>query len=250
MCGYEIVDLSQSFGRNTPLWPWPGQMTDVMIERVAYIERDQKLTTRITTKMHVATHTDAPAHVLVDGKYIDAMPLSSYYGTGVVIDMQKAKWEVITPEDLEKAEPRIEEGDFVIINTGWHKYWKQDNYTYFNYAPGFYKEAGEWFVEKKVKAVGIDSSGIDHPMAHPPADKYMPWVVEEYKRVRGKHPDEDFPLYEPCHKLLLGNGIPNFENVGGDVDKVSGKRVILAGFPLNYEQGDGSMVRLVAIVEE
>jgi kynurenine formamidase len=42
MSNYEIVDLSQSFGRNTPLWPWPGMMVDIQIERVAYLERDQK----------------------------------------------------------------------------------------------------------------------------------------------------------------------------------------------------------------
>ena len=28
---------------------------------------------------------------------------------------------IITPEDLEKATPKIQEGDIVIINTGFHK---------------------------------------------------------------------------------------------------------------------------------
>lgn len=250
MSNYEIVDLSQSFGRNTPLWPWPGMMVDIQIERVAYLERDQKLTQKITTKMHAATHTDAPVHVLQDGKYIDEMPLTSFYGTGVVVDIPKKKWEVIMPDDLEKARPRIQEGDFVIVHTGWHKYWKKDNYAYMNYYPGFYKEVAEWFVAKKVKAVGIDCAGLDHPMAHPPMDKYMPWVVEEYKSVKGRHPDEDFPIYEPCHKIILGNGIAGYENVGGDISKVVGKRVTLAGFPLKFEQGDGSLVRLVAIIEK
>ena len=41
-----------------------------------------------------------------------------------------------------------------------------------------------------------------------------------------------------------------WENVGGDIDKVTGKRVTIAGFPLRLVLGDGSMVRLVAIVEE
>jgi kynurenine formamidase len=249
VCPYKIVDLSQSFGRNTPLWPWPGQMVDIAIERVAFYERDQKLTTKITTKMHAATHTDAPAHVLPGGKYIDEMPLESFYGTGVVVDIPKEKWEVITAEDLEAAKPEIQGGDFVIVHTGWHRYWKKDNYAYMNYSPGFYREAGEWFVERGVKAVGIDCVGLDHALAHPPLDKYMPWVVEEYRSVTGRHPDEDFPLYEPCHKLILGNGIAGYENVGGDIAKVVGKRVTLAGFPLKYEQGDGSLVRLVAIVE-
>lgn len=42
-----------------------------------------------------------------------------------------------------------------------------------------------------------------------------------------------------------------FENEGGDIDEVLGKRVVtLAGFPIRREKGDGSIVRLVAIVEE
>jgi kynurenine formamidase len=41
-----------------------------------------------------------------------------------------------------------------------------------------------------------------------------------------------------------------YENVGGDLDKVVGKRVTLAGFPIRGEKGDGSIVRLVAIVDK
>jgi len=37
---------------------------------------------------------------------------------------------------------------------------------------------------------------------------------------------------------------------GGDIDEVTGRRCIIAAFPLRYEEGDASMVRLVAIVEE
>ena len=42
----------------------------------------------------------AAVAVLQDGKYIDEMPLSSFYGTGVVVDIPKKKWEIITAEDL------------------------------------------------------------------------------------------------------------------------------------------------------
>ena len=41
-----------------------------------------------------------------------------------------------------------------------------------------------------------------------------------------------------------------YENVGGDLDQVVGMRVTLAGFPIRWEKGDGSIVRLVAIVDE
>jgi len=53
-------------------------------------------------------------------------------------------------------------------------------------------------------------------------------VCEEYKQETGHEVIEDFSLWEPCHKILLGNGVMGWENVGGD----------------------GSMVRLVAIVDK
>jgi kynurenine formamidase len=58
----------------------------------------------------------------------------------------------------------VRPGDIVIVNTGWHhKY--ADSAEYYAYSPGFYKEAGEWFVAKGVKAVGTDAQALDHPLA-------------------------------------------------------------------------------------
>ena len=45
---------------------------------------------------------------------------------------RKKKWEVITADDLENASPQIREGDIVIVNTGWHKYYG-DNQHYFGF---------------------------------------------------------------------------------------------------------------------
>ena len=245
-----LYDLSQPFGHNAPLWPY---FPDVKIERFHYHAKSGVLSQQITTFMHCTTHADSPAHVIEGAPYTDEIPLDSYYGTGVVVDIPKGKWEVITPEDLENARPKIEAGDIVIIRTGWHQYYS-DSRQYFAYSPGLYREAGEWFVERKVKAVGVDHQALDHPLATAigphGTGPLLPDVCEEYKKETGREAGEDFPEWEPCHRLLLGNGIMGWENVGGDIDKVVGKRVTIAGFPIRWEKGDGSIVRLVAIVEE
>src|SRR5260370_8696893 len=116
--------------------------------------------------MHSTTHTDAPAHVIEGTPFMDEVPLESFFGTAVVVSIPKGKWEKIMPEDLERAEPKIEPGDIVIINSGWHKYYG-DNRKYFAYSPGLYREAGEWFAEKKVKAVGVDQQALYPPLATP-----------------------------------------------------------------------------------
>ena len=68
-------------------------------------------------------------------------------------------------------------------------------------------------------------------------------------RETGKKVAEEFALWEPCHRQLLGNGIVGFENVGGDIDKVTGKRVTIAAFPWRWVKGDGCIGRMVAIVD-
>jgi len=208
--------------------------------------------------MHCSTHADSPIHVLpadeLEGPmYTAELPLEKYYGTGVVVSIPKGKWGVITPEDLENARPKIEKDDIVIINSGWHHYFG-DNTNYFCNSPGLYKEAGEWFLEKGIKAVGVDQQALDHPLATAigphGVGPLRPDVCEAYEKETGRKVADDFPLWEPCHKILLGNGIMGWENVGGDLDEVTGMRVTISGLPLKWEGGDGSMVRLVAFVDE
>ena len=248
----KIVDLTHPLGRNTPMWPHVGEMPDVEIRRVAYPGRDHgRYTTVLTLKMHHGTHMDAEIHVTPGGWSIDQLPLTSCYGTGVIVDMRyKKKWEEITPEDLEKAQPKIEPGDWVIINTGWHHKWKVSNYEYWNHYPGLYRKGAEWLVKKKVKGVAQTGGATDLALGHYPLSKVMPWLDEEYRKETGRDPDIEYPENEPAHRILYGAGIPGIENAGGDVDEVTGMRCTIAAFPLRYEEGDASLVRLVAILEE
>jgi len=247
--GLQFFDLSHPWGHNAPLWPY---FPDVKIERFHYHAKSGVLSQQITTFMHCTTHTDAPAHVIEGTPYIDEVPLSSYFGTGVVVSIPKEKWEIVTPDDLENARPEIREGDIVIVNTGWHRYWG-DTRKYFVESPGTYDEAGAWLVERGVKGFGIDCQALDHPLGTAigpqPNGPLIDGVLEEYRAYTGREAADDFPLWEPCHRHVLGNGIVGFENVGGQIDEVTGKRVTFAAFPWRWEKGDGCIVRLVAILD-
>jgi kynurenine formamidase len=246
--GLEFYDLSHPWGLGQPCWPY---FEDVKIERLHTMAKSGVLTQKITTVMHSGTHIDAPGHVVPGTPFMDEVPLPYFFGTGVVVSIPKKKWEIITPADLEAARPQIRENDIVIVNTGWHKYYG-DNQQYYGYSPGFYKEAGEWFVDKKVKMIGSDTQALDHPLGtaigpHGPGkpDGLLPQVCQEYHETTGRTVLEDFPEWEPCHNAVLSNGICGFENIGGDIDKVTGKRVTFAAFP----KGDGCIVRLVAMLD-
>jgi kynurenine formamidase len=248
--GLQFFSLSHPWGDKVPLWPY---FPEVVIERFHYHAKSGVLSQQITTFMHCTTHTDAPAHVIEGAPYMDEVPLSSYFGTGVVVSIPKDRWEVITPEDLENARPQIREGDIVIVNTGWHRYYG-DSRKYFVESPGTYKEAGEWLRDRGVKGFGIDCQALDHPLGtaigpHGPGGPIISGVLEQYKQETGREAKDDFPHWEPCHRALLGNGIVGFENVGGQIDEVSGKRVTFAAFPWHWTKGDGCIVRLVAIVD-
>ena len=251
--GLEFYDLSHPWGLGQPCWPY---FEDVKIERLHSMSKSRVLTQRITTVMHSGTHIDAPAHVVEGTPFLEEIPLRNFFGTGVVVSIPKDKWGVVTADDLEKASPQIREGDIVIVNTGWHHHYS-DSAKYYAYGPGFYREAGEWFVQKKVKAVGIDVQALDHPLGtaiapHGPSETtggLLPWACAEYKQETGRDVLEDFPYWEPCHNAILSAGIYGFENVGGDLDKVTGKRVTFAAFPWRWVGGDGCIVRLVAMVD-
>jgi kynurenine formamidase len=118
--GLRFHDLSHEWGHGTPCWPY---FEDVKIERLHGMAKSRVLTQKITTVMHSGTHIDAPAHVVEGTPFLHEVPLSSFFGTGVVVSIPKDKWGVVTPDDLEAARPEIRPGDIVIVNTGWHHYY-------------------------------------------------------------------------------------------------------------------------------
>lgn len=245
----QFFNLSVEWGHGMPEWPSVPSL-DLHVNQ--FHAKDGVYTMEFDGIMHRGTHMDAPVHVLADTPYITGYPLWRFFGTGVAVSIPKGKWGVITAEDLEAAEPAIEPGDIVMINTGFHHRFG-DNDEYFAYGGGMYKEGAEWLVEREVKLVGVDVQANDHPLGtklvdHGPGPSH-PQLIEEYREETGREVMEDFPYWEPAHKTLLPAGIPGIENVGGELEKVTGKRCTFAIFPWRYPQGEGCAVRVVAIVD-
>ena len=160
-------------------------------------------------------------------------------------------WHEITPEEVEAAAAKdgleIREGDWVVINTGFHHYWRQNNDKYYNYYPGMGPTLANWLLfEKHIKGISGTWGATDAPLWHDPLSEQMPWLDKAYRKATGLDPTVTHPDYEPCHRLFMQHGVCTVENAGGDIDECTGKRMIIAAFPFRCEMADGGFVRLVA----
>ena len=229
--GLEFYNLSHRFGYQCPNWPY---FRDVQIERMHYMAKSGVLSQTITTTMHVTTHIDArrmcAGHAL--------------HRRGAAAALLRLWPRCLCPEREVGADHgrrpekacghAIRKNDVLIINTGWHKQYEDGDY--FPYCPGLVPSAAEWMIEKGVKVVGHDTQANDHPLATAIGPHrngpLLPHLAEEYKEWSGGIAwDEAFPEWEPVHNMLFTNGILGIENVGGDLDAVTGKRVTFAFFP-------------------
>ena len=98
---FELIDLSNPFGRGNPLWPSNG---DFHIDRVQHMPMHYRLLQTFNSfHMHNSTHADSPAHVIPESPYTHELPIQNYFGEAVCLDIPKGKWELITVEDIENA---------------------------------------------------------------------------------------------------------------------------------------------------
>jgi kynurenine formamidase len=247
--GLTYYDLTNHYGHGVPQWP---SAANLRFKVTKFHSKDGIYVQEIDAIMHRSTHMDAQLHVTENGTSLTGYQTWRHFGTGVAVSIPKGKWGVITPDDLEKATPKIQRGDILMINTGSHKN-LGDNDDYYAYSPGLYKEAAEWIVERGVKMVGVDVQALDHPLGtklvdHGPGPSH-PHLFDEYKEATGRDVMKDFPHWEPAHKIMMGAGIPGIENVGGELDLITGKRCTFMAFPWRWHEGEGCVVRVIAIAD-
>lgn len=245
--GLKFYELSHEWGHGIPVKPGHKDMT---MFRPVTIAENGVMSQRIKTTMHNSTHVNAPLHLISGAQGIGQISVDRFFGNGVVVPVKKQRWEHVSVADLEAAKADIRQGDIIILNLGWHdKY--SDSSEYFGQAPGLSLEAAEWLIAKKPKMVGVDTPQIDHPMAtlfgchrKGPHIRRLP---QYYEDETGKDPREEFKVFAPAHKAILGAGIPTIENVGGAIEALNGQRATFHAQPWRWNEGDACTVRLVAI---
>jgi len=211
----KIIDLSHPIYSDMPGFP---TLPRARITRLFSIPEHGFNVFELKLQMHSGTHMDAPLHFEEYGKPLDEIPLEDLIGEAALVDLTfKKPKEGITTSDLEEHGKHIKEGDIVVLNTGWYKKRGFNSEWQLNW-PYITKESAEWLVNKKVKAVGMDTIAVD------------------------MYGSEDFA----AHHTLFRANIYVIEELS-NLDKLKGDRFFISIMPLNIPGVEASPVRAVAL---
>lgn len=192
----DIIDLSMPLNEKTPAYPGDPQ---IKISQIANLEKNGWNEKRLEINTHCGTHVDAPSHMLAAGKTLEQLPLETFTGEGIVIDVSQRE---ITLHCLENI--MIPSKAVVLFYTG-----QSDKKDYYEHAKFIPENVARKLVNLNVKAIGIDSFSPDqepYPI-HKIVLAHNIILIENLinlKELRGKK----FTMqYFPLH-LTGGDGAP------------------------------------------
>ena len=231
------VDLSHDFSAQTIYWPTakPFELEVVSAQRTPagyYYAANN-----FSAAEHGGTHLDAPIH-FAEGKWTtDQIPIERLVGQAIVVDVQSGadgsadyRVDEAVIQGWEQEHGAIPPNSIVLFRTGWARRWP-DRAAYLGTArtgpgaaselhfPGIDSVAAQWLVDRKVKAVGIDTPSIDYGQS----------------------------TSFPTHRLLFAANIPAFENVA-NLHVVPTRGSFVIALPMKIKGGSGGPLRIVALV--
>jgi arylformamidase len=211
----KIVDLSHTIYQGMPYYPGTEPPT---LQPANTIEKDGFIETRISMHSHTGTHLDAPSHILQDGFSLDRVPIDRYFGQALKADVSSLRGRTIPAGSLLKYGDMMAHVEFVIIHTGWSRYWGKPHY--FKEFPSLSEESAKWLSGFNLKGVGIDTISVDRIEA----------------------------VTFPVHNILFRKNIFVIENLT-NLDLIGGDIFTFSCMPLKMKDADGSPTRAFAILE-
>jgi kynurenine formamidase len=188
-------------------------------ERVMTLATDRVNVTEIQMVCHFGTHIDAPCHFIPGAPSIDEIPLERLHGHGVVLRLRCQPYGLIEASHLAAADPEVERGDIVLLDTGWAQHFGTERY---NRHPSLSIDAAEWLVDRGVKLVGLD-------------------VMTPDISVDRRHADFNWPV----HHVLLSHGVLIAEHLT-NLRSLAGARIEAMFLALNIKGADGAPARVIA----
>jgi arylformamidase len=257
----EMLDLTIPFSVQTPQWLNYIPLSVTYTKRVGGqffgMGRNGSI---CNASIHLASHMDGEKHFYPNGRAIGEVPLDAWVGPGVIADISDlvSNSSVYTP-DMIKQVVDIQEGDILIIKTGWNKYgWvspESDEFRYMVKHPGPSPDFSDWCVDMKIKWIGVDAVSADHPM-NTIMRIWHPKTFEEANRKLiedfGKDWDEMYPLdkyYQDMHLNLFPKRIVHAENLGLDIENAESGRYYIGCYVQKAVEAESMWGRFVAFKE-
>lgn len=212
----KLIDLTQTIAPDMPVYPGTEAPA---ISPGCDIESDGFLEKKITFFSHTGTHVDAPAHMVPNGWTLDQMSIEAFFGQAVLFNYRGGARSIIDINDLAPFQEDLAEVDFLLIHTGWSRYW--GGCAYFADFPVLSEAAAHWLTDFNLKGIGVDAISVD------PADA------------------KNFPV----HKALLEKNILLVENLA-NLERISCPRFDFFCMPLKIVAADGAPVRAGAILPD
>ncbi len=255
----KVYDLGQPYWTGMPVHPFDPPFQFYLYRYHEYVAKlfeeiepgFADAISLIITSMHSGTHFDVPVHMSQDLKVLGIDPTPYQRDTGFVdlpeplhsmekvpplilkavlldvpaykgVDILPERY-AITPEDLKGAAKAanvpIQEGDCVLIRTGYSRFFETDGEKYLYKWAGLNDDAAQWVADKKPRLVGTDNLSIGVP---------APFAAHRI--------------------LMIENGIYVMKSLKlEEMSKDARFESTVIVLPLKFKGGEASMVRPIAL---
>jgi len=167
---FKMIDLTHEIVPNMPYWGGLSPFTRV-VEFESYDPKTdiQFSTHKIMMMEGSGTHMDAPAEINKDFPCIAKLALEDLAARCVMIDLSEKMHERFTVSaeniiEFERKYGRIPEHSFVIIRTGWDRFWSHpEKYQNNHIFPNISINAAELLLERNIKGLGVDTLSPNRP---------------------------------------------------------------------------------------
>lgn len=253
----KLIDLTIPLGIATPPWPTYEPLNVKYFKRLAPNGANGQL---LTHSNHLGTHLDGEIHFYTAGKDIASLDMDYLVHEAAVVDLSDVcgDYDVYTSKMIEER-VEVKQGDILVIHTGYHHFgWDMptaDEIRYMVKHPGPDREFALWAQKKNLRWIAVDCGSADHPM-NTIIRTWMPRQTKEAEKVFQKKFGQsleqffDDSKYQLMHIEMFPKGIIHAECFGGELDLLLNRRVKVGFFPWRFVDGESSIGRAVAFVED
>lgn len=155
----QIFDVSRALAND--LAAWPGDTPFHFELKWKMAEGATVNVGAVQMGVHNGTHADAPFHFAPGAETIEQVPLETYLGDALVVDLTRLfetdRTRQIAIVDIESFSDALERAPRLLLKTG---VWK-DSSVFPESIPVIAADVPEWLRARKVKLIGLDLPSVD-----------------------------------------------------------------------------------------